>query len=79
MLAKIVRNELGYGEGWSFLTKMTTYYLTHSLLSFFAGVSKDNRDELGNREGWSIFDEIDHPSLLPNSFLIVFLSRCQQR
>ena len=45
MLAKIIGNELGNREGWSFLTKMTTllYDLIHSLLSFLAGVSKDNR------------------------------------
>ena len=34
MLAKIIGNELGNREGWSFLTKMTTllYYLIDSLL-----------------------------------------------
>ena len=46
MLAKIIGNELGNREGKSVLTKMTTllYYLIHSLLSFLAGVSKDNRE-----------------------------------
>ena len=45
MLAKIIGNELGR-EGWSISLKMTTllYYLIHSLLSFLAGVSKDNRE-----------------------------------
>ena len=36
MLAKIIGNELGNKEGWSFSTKLTTllYYLIHSLLPF---------------------------------------------
>ena len=42
---KVIGNELGNREEWLFSSKMTTllYYLIHSLLSFLAGVSKDNR------------------------------------
>ena len=41
-LAKIIGDELGNREGWSFLSKMTTllYHLIHCLSSCLAGVSK---------------------------------------
>ena len=80
MLAKIIGNELGNREGWSFLTNLTTllYYLIHSLLPCLADASKDNGNKLSNREGWSISSKMTTLLYYPTHSLLSLLASAKK-